>query len=111
MPRWLPDEPPSRDSEDSELFPVEDAILTAISSGLHRIAQTGFIFSSSGVSLDVIVPVVYRLENMGRDPSEEETKRWISLTESNISDFVIMKGLLSYQLLSPCLEKEQQGRI
>ena len=55
--------------------------------------QTGLIFRSSGVSLDVIIPVVYRLENMGRDPSEEETKHWISLTEANISDFADYEGI------------------
>jgi hypothetical protein len=49
----------------------------SISSGLQRITQTGFIFSSSGVSLATIIPVIYCLENMGRDPSEEDTQLWI----------------------------------
>ena len=45
------------------------------------------------MSLDVIIPVVYRLENMGRDSSEEEIKLWISLTEANISDFADYEGI------------------
>lgn len=99
------DESPSRESEDLELFPVEDGILAAISSGLQRITQTGFIFSSSGVSLATIIPVVYRLENMGSDPSEEETQLWISLAEANISDFADYEGSALISIPKPVPQK------
>jgi hypothetical protein len=77
-----------------------------ISSGLQRITQTGFIFSSSGVSLATIIPVIYCLENMGRDPSEEETHLWIWLAEENIAISPFMKVQLSDQFLNLRLKKE-----
>ena len=76
-------------------------ILDSISSGLQRITQTGCIFSNAGVSLHEIIPVVFRLENMGRDPSEEELRLWVYLAESNISDYADYDGAALISIPKP----------
>jgi hypothetical protein len=104
FPEDSTDESISIGSQDSVVCPnVKADILASISSGLERITLTGYIFSNAGASLDVIMSMVFRLENMGRDPSDEELSLWISLAEANISDFADNEGaaLISIPLPVP----------
>lgn len=91
-------------AEDSEDDSPCLKILGSISSGLQRITQTGCTFSCAGVSLDVIIPVVFRLD-MGRDPSEDEMKLWISLAKANISNFADYDGAALKSIPTPVPQK------